>query len=265
MKKEKIKVVILCGGRGTRLREETEIRPKPLVEIGNRPILWHIMKIYSHYGFKDFVLCLGYKGDMIKDYFLNYEAMNNDFTINLSNCNKIAFHNSHLEKDWNVTLVNTGDQTGTGARIKRIEEYIDGEAFMVTYGDGVGNVNINKLLESHRKDKSVGTLTGAHPSSRFGELLMKGKNVVEFNEKPLVSQGYINGGFFVFSKKFFSYLCNDDDSFLEREPLENLAADGKLSVYRHDGFWQCMDTQRELNMLNDLWAKGKAPWKIWKD
>jgi len=260
-----IKVVILCGGRGTRLREETEIRPKPLVEIGNRPILWHIMKIYSHYGFKDFILCLGYKGDLIKDYFLNYEAMNNDFTINLGNRNNITFHNAHLEKDWNVTLVNTGDQIGTGARIKKIEKYVDGETFMVTYGDGVGDINIGELIDFHKKNGSIGTLTGVHPSSRFGELLVKGKNIVEFNEKPLVSQGFINGGFFVFNKKFFRYLSSDENSFLEREPLIKLSTDSELAVYEHDGFWQCMDTQRELNILNDLWAKDKAPWKIWKD
>jgi glucose-1-phosphate cytidylyltransferase len=260
-----MKVVILCGGRGTRLREETEVRPKPLVEIGNRPILWHIMKIYSHYGFKDFVLCLGYKGDMIKDYFLNYEAMNNDFTINLGNRNNIAFHNAHLEKDWNVTLVNTGDHTQTGARIKKIEEYIDGETFMVTYGDGVGNIDIKELLEFHKKNGRTGTLTGVHPSSRFGELLIKGKNIVEFNEKPLVSQGFINGGFFVFEKKLFGYLSDNEHCSLEHGPLGNLSADGELSVYRHNDFWQCMDTQRELDILNDLWKQGKAPWKIWGD
>ena len=260
-----MKVVILCGGRGTRLREETEIRPKPLVEVGNRPILWHIMKIYSYYGFNDFVLCLGYKGDLIKDYFLNYEAMNNDFTINLGNRNNISFHNAHLEKDWNVTLVNTGAHTQTGARIKKIEEYIDEDNFMVTYGDGVGNVDIMKLLECHKGNKSIGTLTGVHPSSRFGELVVKEKDIVEFNEKPLVSQGFINGGFFVFNKRIFRYLSNDEDCALEHEPLGKLAADGELSVYKHNGFWQCMDTQRELDLLNELWKQGSAPWKIWKD
>ena len=173
----KIKVVILCGGRGTRLREETEVRPKPLVDVGDRPILWHIMKIYSHYGFKDFVLCLGYKGELIKEYFLNYGAMNNDFTINLGNRDKIQFHNAHLEKDWNVTLVNTGIGTQTGSRIKRVEKYIDSDIFMVTYGDGVGNVNINKLLAHHKANKKIGTVTGVHPPSRFGELLAKGGKI----------------------------------------------------------------------------------------
>lgn len=264
-KAENIKVVILCGGRGTRLREETEIRPKPLVEIGSRPILWHIMKIYSHYGFKDFVLCLGYKGELIKEYFLNYEAMNNDFTINLGNRSNIIFHNSHLEKDWNVTLVDTGLLTQTGSRIKKIEEHISADTFMVTYGDGLGNIDILKLLDFHEKNKGIGTLTGVHPSSRFGELLVKEKRVVKFNEKPLVSQGFINGGFFIFNKKFFRYLESNESCVLEHEPLGRLSAEGELAVYKHDGFWQCMDTQRELDILNELWKRGKAPWKVWKD
>lgn len=265
MNTHRIKVVILCGGKGTRLREETEVRPKPLLEIGARPILWHIMKLYSYYGFKDFVLCLGYKGEMIKDYFLNYGSMNSDFTINLGKRNNIVIHNNHFENEWNVTLVNTGYEAGTGARIKRIEQYIDGDVFMVTYGDGVGNIDIHKLLASHRQNKGIGTLTGAHPSSRFGELLFKKNNVVTFAEKPLVSGGFVNAGFFVFNKKFFRYLGNDDSCFLEREPLEKLASDGKLCMYAHQGFWQCMDTSREFNVLNDLWKKGRAPWKVWKD
>ena len=261
----KIKVVILCGGRGTRLREETEVRPKPLVDVGDRPILWHIMKIYSHYGFKDFVLCLGYKGELIKEYFLNYGAMNNDFTINLGNRDKIQFHNAHLEKDWNVTLVNTGIGTQTGSRIKRVEKYIDSDIFMVTYGDGVGNVNINKLLAHHKANKKIGTVTGVHPPSRFGELLAKGGKITGFNEKPQVQEGYINGGFFVFNKEFFSRLEDDENSCLERKPLEELTRDGELFMYKHDGFWQCMDTQRELDILNDLWKNKKAPWRLWRD
>lgn len=260
----KTKVVILCGGRGTRLREETEIRPKPLIEIGDKPILWHIMKIYSYYGFKDFVLCLGYKGDLIKEYFLNYEAMNNDFTIELGKKNKITFHNSHLEKDWSVTLVDTGKEAQTGSRIKRIEEYIDGDTFMVTYGDGVGNIDIKKLLVYHRKHKNIGTITGVHPSSRFGELIIKGSKIKEFNEKPQVREGFINGGFFVFNKEFFKYLKEDNNCYLEHDPLENLAKENQLSVYLHNGFWQCMDTQRELGILNELWRNKNAPWKIWK-
>ena len=265
MKNEKIKVVILCGGRGSRLREETEIRPKPLVEVGDRPIIWHIMKTYAKFGFNDFILCLGYKGEMIKEYFLNYEAMNNDFTITLGKDEPVKFHNAHMEKGWNVTLVNTGVKVQTGSRIKRIEKYIDGQTFMVTYGDGVGNINIDKLLAYHKANKKIGTVTGVHPPSRFGELSVKGGNILEFIEKPQVSQGFINGGFFVFDKKFFKYLSNDDNCYLELIPLEKLAKEGELSVYRHDGFWQCMDTQRELDILNGLWKEGKAPWKVWKD
>ncbi len=264
-KDAKMKVVILCGGRGTRLREETEVRPKPLVEIGDRPILWHIMKVYAHYGFKDFILSLGYKGEMIKEYFLNYEPMNSDFTVSLGNKGAINFHSSHLEEDWRVTLVNTGRLAQTGARIKRVEKYIDGDTFMVTYGDGVGNINIKNLLEFHRASKKIGTVTGVHPPSRFGELSIKQGKIAEFSEKPQVKEGFINGGFLVFNRKFFDYLNDDDNCYLERQPLERLTKDSQLSVYLHDDFWQCMDTQRELDILNNLWEQQKAPWKIWKD
>ena len=262
---DKVKVVILCGGRGTRLREETELRPKPLIEIGEKPILWHIMKIYSYYGFKDFVLCLGYKGELIKEYFLNYEAMNNDFTIKLGKKDQIIFHNNHLEKDWGVTLVDTGNLAQTGARIKKIEKYIDGDIFMATYGDGVGNINIKKLLEYHKRHKNIGTITGVHPSSRFGELIIKNEKIKEFNEKPQVKEGFINGGFFVFNRGFFKRLSEEDNCYLEHEPLEGLARGNQLSVYLHEGFWQCMDTQRELDILNDFWRRQEAPWKVWKD
>lgn len=261
---DNVKVVILCGGRGTRLREETEIRPKPLVEIGDKPIIWHIMKIYSHFGFKDFVLCLGYKGDLIKEYFLNYEAMNNDFTIKLGSKDKIIFHNRHQEKDWSVTLVDTGKVAHTGARIKKIEKYIDNDTFMVTYGDGVGNVDVRSLLKYHKEHDNIGTVTGVHPSSRFGEFIIKDKKIKEFNEKPQVKEGFINGGFFVFKKEFFKFLDDKDTCCLEHEPLENLAKRNQLSVYLHDGFWQCMDTQRELDILNELWRNKNAPWKLWK-
>lgn len=264
-KNKKIKVVILCGGRGARLREETEIRPKPLVEVGNKPIIWHIMKMYAYYGFKDFILCLGYKGEMIKEYFLNYETMNNDFTIRLGNRNTIQFHSGHLEKDWNITLVNTGNEAQTGARIKRIEEYIDGDIFMVTYGDGVGNINIRKLLEHHKTSKKIGTVTAVHPPSRFGEVMIKGNNIIAFNEKPQITEGSINGGFFVFNRKFFNYLKKEDNCYLEGAPLEKLTKERQLSVYLHEDFWQCMDTQRELSILNELWKNKKAPWKVWKD
>jgi len=260
-----IKVVILCGGRGSRLREETEVLPKPLVQVGQRPILWHIMKLYAYYGFKDFILCLGYKGEMIKEYFLNYEAMNNDFTIELGSRDTIQFHSDHLENGWRVTLVNTGLEAQTGTRIKRIEKYVDGDIFMATYGDGVGNINIKKLLEFHKASRKIGTLTGVHPPSRFGELFIRNKKIAQFNEKPQVKEGFINGGFFVFDRKFFKYLSGDDNCCLERQPLEMLAKHSQLGVNLHDGFWQCMDTQRELDILNDLWKRHQAPWKVWND
>ncbi len=258
-----MKVVILCGGRGTRLKEETEFRPKPLVKIGNKPVLWHIMKIYAHYGFKDFVLCLGYKGDMIKEYFLNYEIMNSDFTIRLGNRNNIQFHSNHQEEDWNVTLADTGEKAETGARIKRIEKYIDGDLFMVTYGDGVAKLNIKELLKFHEAHKKIGTMIGVHPSSRFGELVIKDNRVLQFNEKPQVKEGLINGGFFVFNKEFFNYLKEDDNCYLERKPLEKLAKEGELMVYPLDVFWQCVDTYRELELLNNLWKSPNPPWKVW--
>ncbi len=260
---DKTKVVILCGGRGTRLKGETEVRPKPLIEIGGRPILWHIMKTYAHYGFKDFILCLGYKGEMIKEYFLNYEAMNNDFTIQLSEKNKIDFHSKHLEKDWKVTLVDTGEEVQTGSRIKRIEKYVNTELFMVTYGDGVADIDINALLLYHKKHKKIGTVSGVHPSSRFGELIIEGGFVRSFSEKPQTTQGFVNGGFFVFNRAFFKYLSADKNCYLERQPLERLAKDNQLMVYLHKGFWQCMDTQRELDSLVNLWEKDKAAWKVW--
>jgi glucose-1-phosphate cytidylyltransferase len=260
-----MKVLILCGGRGTRLKEETEFRPKPMVEIGGKPILWHIMKIYSRFGFKDFVLCLGYKGHMIKEYFLNYEAMSNDFTVQLGTHQKILFHSGHEEKNWNVTLVDTGEEAGTAARIKRAAKYIDGDEFMVTYGDGVANIDIHKLIDLHHQENKLGTITGVHPASRFGELLVEGHKVLKFHEKPQVREGLINGGFFVFKKEFLGYLSEDDSALLEQEPLERLTQNGELSVYIHDGFWQCVDTYRELEALNALWKADNAPWKVWQE
>ena len=257
-----MKVVILCGGLGTRLREETEFRPKPMVHVGNKPILWHIMKTYAHHGFKDFIICLGYKGYMIKEYFLNYETMNNDFTIQLGDRNSVQFHNNHQENDWAVTLADTGEKAQTGARVKKIERYIDIDTFMLTYGDGVCDVNIKKLYEYHKSHGKIGTMTGVHPSSRFGEFSTEGNQVVEFNEKPQTKEGFINGGYFVFNRKFFEYLYDGDNCILEKEPLENLAQDGELLVYPHDGFWQCVDTYRELETLNSLWMSPKPPWKV---
>jgi len=261
--KNKPKVVILCGGRGTRMEEETEIRPKPMVEIGGRPILWHIMKIYAHYGFDDFILCLGYKGRIIKEYFLNYEAMNSDFTLKLGS-NDIVFYNKSKEKNWKITFVDTGENVQTGARVKKIEKYISGNTFMLTYGDGVANINIQELLRFHKSHGKIGTVTGVHPSSRFGELVIKNNQVIQFGEKPQVKEGFINGGFFVFNKEFFKYLGDDDNCYMEKEPLENLAKDGQLKVFLHEDFWQCMDTRRELEILNRLWASENPPWKVWK-
>lgn len=273
-----MKVVILCGGMGTRLREETEYKPKPLVEIGGKPILWHIMKIYSHYGFKDFVLCLGYKGKMIKDYFLNYEIANNDFTLKLES-NDIKFYNSHKEKDWIITFAETGKNAMTGARIKRIEKYIDSDLFMLTYGDGVADINLRELLEFHKSHGKIGTVTGVNPSSRFGELVIMGSQVKEFSEKPQIKDSFVNGGFFAFDKRIFNYLEDNDDCIFEKEPLKNLTLDKELMIYKHKGFWQCMDTYRDLQLLNNLWAgqevekelyfseiKNTKPlWKIWED
>lgn len=257
-----IKVVILCGGMGTRLREETEFKPKPLVEIGGKPILWHIMKIYSHYGFKDFILCLGYKGEMIKEYFLNYELLNSDFTIELGSKN-IEIHGSHDESGLKVSLVNTGETTLTGSRVKKIEKFIDSETFMLTYGDGVADINISELLKFHKSHGKIGTITGVHPVSRFGELVVRDSEVVSFSEKPQSSDGLINGGYFVFNRQFLDYVRQDEDCVLEKEPLEDLVRDGELRVYKHNGFWQCMDTYRDFILLNSLW-KTNPQWKVWK-
>ncbi|MEM3101621.1 MAG: glucose-1-phosphate cytidylyltransferase [Candidatus Nitrosotenuis sp.] len=260
-----MKVVILAGGKGTRIPEETEFRPKPMIKIGERPILWHIMKIYSSYGYSDFVICLGYKGEMIKEYFLNYKFINLDFTITLGKHDDIKVYGRNSEDHWTVTLVDTGLEAQTGSRVKKIERYIDGDIFMVTYGDGVANINIKELISFHLSHKKIGTVTGVHPQSRFGELRIDGRQVKEFTEKPNIRAGYINGGFFVFNRKIFDYLRADDNCVLEKEPIETLARDGELMVYLHDGFWQCMDTVRDMRLLNELWSGGKAPWKIWED
>lgn len=260
---ETTKVVILCGGKGIRLMQETEFRPKPLVEIGSRPILWHIMKIYDYYGYKDFILCAGYKGDMIKEYFLNYRAMNNDFTIHLGKKSKLKFYDRGVREEWNVTIADTGLDAMTGARLKKIEHYIDSDTFMVTYGDGVTNADISSLAEFHKKNKKIATVLGVHPQSRFGELITDGKIVKEFSEKPQVKEAYINGGFFVFNRGIFDYLKDDDKCILEREPLEKIAKNNQLSIYKHNGFWQCMDTHRDMELLNDAWRSGRAPWRVW--
>ncbi|MGD0170551.1 MAG: glucose-1-phosphate cytidylyltransferase [Halobacteriota archaeon] len=258
-----MKTVILCGGKGTRLREETEFRPKPMVRIGNKPILWHIMKTYSSYGFNDFVICLGYKGEMIKEYFLNYKIKTNDFTIRLGDPRNLTFHNDHSETDWTITFAETGEEAETGTRVKKIEKYITDDCFMLTYGDGVASINLQNLVDYHKSHGKIGTITGVHPSSRFGEFILDGNQVVEFSEKPQTKEGLINGGYFVFDKQFFKYLSEDEHCFLEREPLMNLASDGQLMIYKHYGFWQCVDTYRELEQINAIWASPNPPWRIW--
>lgn len=259
-----MQVVILCGGLGTRMREETEFRPKPLVEVGGRPILWHIMKLYAHYGFRDFVLCLGYKGNMIKEYFLNYEAMNKDFMVRLGARSEIAYQGGdHDEQDYRVTLAETGPDTMTGGRVKRVEKYLrPDERFMLSYGDGVSDVDVCKLLDFHRSHGKLATVTTFRPASRFGILDIDNQDRVNaFIEKPK-SNAWASAGFFVFERRIFDYL-DGDGCTLEHEPLERLAAEGQLMAYRHDGFFYAMDTYREYQILNDLWKSGNAPWKIW--
>ncbi len=258
-----LKVVILGGGRGTSLREETEVKPKPMVKIGDKPILWHIMKIYAHYGFKDFVLCLGYKGEHIKEYFFNYDVLNSDFTIKLGQKKMITICNTLEESDWSVTLASTGDNALKGARLKRIEKYITDDVFMVTYGDGVSNIDIKKLLDFHNQHGKIATVTGVRPPSLFGELMVKDNKALLFSEKPQTSTGLISGGFFVFNRKLFDYLTNDNNCDFERGPLEKIAAEGELMVYTHDGPWTCMDTYRDVEYLNRLWQNNQAFWRVW--
>jgi glucose-1-phosphate cytidylyltransferase len=260
--KDRLKVVILCGGLGTRLREETEFRPKPMVEVGGKPILWHIMKVFAHYGLHDFVLCLGYRGNAIKEYFLNYEAMNNDFTITLGKESNIRHHGAHNEELFRVTLVDTGPNTMTGGRVKRIERYVDGDTFMATYGDGLADVNIDNLLAFHRSHGKLATITSVWPISRFGVLELDDHGRVKtFAEKPHV-EGWINAGFFVFNRGVFDYF-GGDSCVMEHEPMERLAADGQLVAFRHDGFFLAMDTYREYETLNRIWESGQVPWKVW--
>ena len=254
------KVVILCGGLGTRLREETEYRPKPLVPIGNRPILWHIMKAYAGFGFTDFILALGYKGEMIKDYFLNYDLRNSDFTLELGSRRIGRLSTAHDESDWRITFVDTGQETMTGGRLRRLAPYLrDDERFMLTYGDGVCDINLRALVEFHRQSGRVAVVTGVRPQARFGELVVDGDRVVRFAEKPSGNDSWINGGFFVMTPQILDYLPGDQ-TVLEREPLERLARDDQLAVFKHQGYWQCMDTHRDMLLLNEQWNSGKAPW-----
>ena len=254
---------VLCGGLGTRLREETELRPKPMVPVGTRPMLWHIMRHYSRHGFKRFILCLGYKAEVIKAFFLHYSSLNSDFTVNLKT-NDLTVHSMDHDLDWSVTLADTGELTMTGARVARAAAKYLGDAthFAVTYGDGLTDANLAEELEFHLEQKRYGTVLGVNPPSRFGELKVDGPAVGEFAEKPDFADNWINGGFFFFHRNFLPYLSADESCVLERDPLVKLARDGQLSIYKHRGFWACVDTQRDREYLEKLWASGKPPWVV---
>ena len=259
-----MKVVILCGGYGTRIRDVSSELPKPLVPIGRFPILWHIMKHYAHHGHREFVLCLGYKGEAIKDFFLNYRARTCDVTISLGADPGLVFHNQSGEDDWRVTLVDTGLDTMTGGRVRRVRPFLAGESFFLTYGDGVSDIDLGALLSHHRAEGKAMTVTGVHPPGRFGELQVDGAGLVSgFNEKPQVTEGLISGGFFVCEPRLFDYLPADDRVMLEQEPMNRLVQDRQLAVYRHEGFWQPMDTARDYGFLNRLWQDERAPWRLW--
>ena len=257
-----MKTIILAGGLGTRLSEETTLKPKPMVEIGGMPILVHILNIYNSYGYNDFVVACGYKGEVIKDYFSNFQIRNSDWSIRISDGQKILLRN--CLPNWTVAPVDTGTKTMTGGRIKQLKEIIGNQTFMVTYGDGVADVNITQLVEHHRKHGKLATITAVHPPARFGCLALDGEQVASFTEKPQTSEGWINGGFFVFEPQVFDYL-NGNDCMLERSPLEKLASDGQLMAYKHHGFWQPMDTLKDKQMLDELWNTNHAPWKVWND
>ncbi len=258
-----MKVVIFCGGLGTRLREETEYRPKPMVPVGERPILWHVMKIYASYGHKDFILCLGYKGEVIKEYFRNYHWNTSDVTLNLGAKPHVKYHTEHTEQDWNVTMIDTGQNTMTGGRLRRVMPYIKDETFLLTYGDGVTDSDINKSIAFHKKQKKLLTITAIQPAGRFGDLEISDGNVTAFKEKPEKQVGYINGGFFVVDRRVGKYLGSKDSCVFENEPLAKLASEKQIVAYEHPGFWQCMDTYREQQLLTKMWESGEAPWKIW--
>tara|TARA_B100000767_G_scaffold150779_1_gene141976 strand:+ start:335 stop:1105 length:771 start_codon:yes stop_codon:yes gene_type:complete len=254
-----VKVIILAGGFGTRLSEYTEDIPKPMVTVGGKPILWHIMKTYAKFNHKDFYLALGYKAEMIKEYFLNYRSLNADFSVDLSTGSIEPYQLDDV--DWKVTLANTGLKTMTGGRVKRLKSFIGNEPFMLTYGDGVSDIDLDALLKFHKSHGKMVTVSAVHPVARFGELNIEDQKVVTFQEKPRITQGWINGGYFVIEPSFFD-LIDNDDTILEREPLERVAERGELMAYHHDGFWQCMDTKRDRESLEELWAAGNAPWKV---
>lgn len=261
-----MKTVILCGGQGTRIRDVAEDIPKPMIPLGNLPILWHIMKYYAHWGHTKFILCLGYKGDSIRDFFLNYDSHTRDVTIRLGKHKSVRYHTALRESDWEVTLAETGRQVMTGSRIKRIQKYVsDADNFMLTYGDGLGDINLDRLVRFHRSHKKILTISGVHPPARFGELQNNSsKRVIEFNEKPQATAGRISGGYFVCRKELFKYLDDRDDVVFEQEPIKRLVKDRQVMVYEHDGFWQPMDTYRDYQYLNNLCEKEKAPWMIWR-
>ncbi len=256
-----MKVVILAGGLGTRLTEETDSKPKPMVEVGGRPILWHIMKTYAHHGFREFSVALGYKGEVIKRYFLDYAKLQSNFTVNLAS-GDVMRRNGGID-DWTVHLVDTGMKSNTGGRIKRMGPLLGRETFLATYGDGVCNVDLKALVAFHRRHGKLATVTAVRPPARFGGLVFEGDRIVEFTEKPQVGEGWINGGFFVLEPEVLEYIKGDETPF-EAEPLERLAAEGQLMAYKHDDFWQCMDTVRDLKLLESYWSSGKAPWKVWE-
>jgi len=261
MNDKNCKVVIFAGGLGTRLKEETEFMPKPMVKIGSKPIIWHIMKTYSHYGYNDFIIAAGHKIEAIKEYFLNFISMNNDITINLKS-NKIDLISNNKEL-FSVSILDTGLKTMTGGRLKKLQQHIGDDMFMATYGDGVADINIKKLVDFHKSHKKFATVTGVHPSSRFGELNIKEKLVIDFKEKPQVDNSYINGGFFVFEPEVFDYIENDS-TCLEREPFKRLSQEKQLAIFKHDKFWKCMDTYKDMEELNKLWETNQARWKVWK-
>lgn len=258
-----MKVVILAGGLGTRISEESHLKPKPMIEVGDAPILWHIMKYYSSYGFNEFIICCGYKGYVIKEYFADYYLHRSDVTFDFANNNEMIIHNNVAEP-WKVTVVDTGLHTMTGGRLKRIQKYVGDQTFMMTYGDGVSDIDLDALLEFHRVHKRAATLTAIQPGGRFGVLDIDDNEIVrQFSEKAKEDGGWINAGFMVLEPEVFDYI-EGDDTFFEKEPLENLALDGKLAAYRHEGFWKCMDTMRDKGMLDELWNSGQAPWKRWE-
>jgi glucose-1-phosphate cytidylyltransferase len=256
-----MKVVILAGGLGTRLAEETEIKPKPMVEIGGRPILWHIMKHYAHYGFKEFFIALGYRGEIVKRFFLDYCSLSGSMTVDLSQ--RVVNNHENECEDWVVHLKDTGHQTNTGGRVKRLQPWLSDGPFMLTYGDGVSDVDLSKLLQFHREQGRIATVTAVRPPASFGGLIFSGELVTEFTEKPQIGEGWINGGFMIFEPAVFDYLKNDESS-LEIDALERLAADKQLAAFRHEAFWQCMDTMREVRLLESLWRTNSAPWKMWQ-